>query len=274
MGLMGGSVVRSLGRLEPRPTLLGCSSELTEVERAREAGVVDQAFLDPEEVIGAASVVVFAVPLGALPPLLERHAGALAEKELVTDVAGLKAPVLRAARSAGVEEVFVGGHPMAGSEASGFSASRADLLDGARVWLSADGAGPTVRRRAQEFWRSVGGDPEWIEAGEHDRAMAWCSHLPQLVSNALAGGLDAAGFRPTDLGPGGRDMVRLAGSSPELWRDLLERSAPEVGLGLESVSRALRTLADLLARRDLDAVSGFMERTRDWRAGGGGEEWS
>jgi prephenate dehydrogenase len=64
-------------------------------------------------------------------------------------------------------------------------------------------------------------------------------------------------------------MTRLAGSSPEVWRDLLEASAPVTGTGLTSIARALNVLADLLARRDMDRVVEFMERTRRWREGGG-----
>jgi prephenate dehydrogenase len=94
--------------------------------------------------------------------------------------------------------------------------------------------------------------------------MAWVSHLPQLVSNALAGALDAAGCERAELGPGGRDMTRLAGSSPEVWRDLLQASAPVTGLGLTSVANGLNVLADLLARRDVDRIAEFMERTRRW----------
>jgi prephenate dehydrogenase len=110
--------------------------------------------------------------------------------------------------------------------------------------------------------------PRWSEAEEHDRRMAWVSHLPQLVANALAGALDAAGYSRDELGPGGRDMTRLAGSNPEIWRDLLEASAPVTGTGLTSVSNALNILADLLARREVDRIAEFMARTRSWKEGG------
>ncbi len=271
LGLIGGSIGRDLKALPDPPEVLGSSTDLDDLVAAREAGAVDRGFPEPDSVVHESRTVILAVPLGALLQLLRDHRRALAGKHLVMDVASLKAPVLRAAANAEISERFVGAHPMAGGEGSGFAASRDGLFHEFRIWLAEEGATPEVREGAEAFWSALGGVPSWTHAEEHDRRMAWCSHLPQLVSNALAGALDAAGYGPEDLGPGGRDMIRLAGSSPEMWKDLFERSGPGVGLGLESVSRALRVLADLLARKEIDSVASFMERTRDWR---GEEPWS
>ncbi|MFW5904980.1 MAG: prephenate dehydrogenase, partial [bacterium] len=236
--------------------------------RAVEEGLV-YAFGTPGDgLLREAELVVLATPLRAAVEFLEEGRAELSEGALVTDVVSLNVPLLDAASESGLSARFVTGHPMCGSERSGLDAARSDLYDGARIWLSAaPEAGPEVRRRAQTFWQTVGAHPEWRDAGEHDRLMAWVSHLPQLVSNALAGALDSAGLRPEDLGPGARDMTRLAASSPELWRDLLDHSAPVTGAGLTSVSRALNVVADLLARRELDRLAEFMDLTRRWARG-------
>jgi prephenate dehydrogenase len=267
LGLMGGSLARALRDLPNPPTVLGVDGDPVAGAQALEAGAV-QTF-DPEgsALLAEARTVVYAVPPSVLPSLLEVHGPRLPLDALLTDVLSLKGPVIRAAVEAGLGGRFVGSHPMAGGEGRGFAASRATLYRGARVWLAAtDQAGPGVRLRAEAFWRALGGEPRWIDPEEHDRRMGWVSHLPQLVANALAGALDAAGFSPGDLGPGGRDMTRLAASSPELWRDLLPHSAAVTGTGLTSVSRALNVVADLLARREVDRIVEFMERTREWSA--------
>ena len=266
LGLMGGSLCRALRELEDPPTILGVDPDLRQGTQALEAGVVDRFQPDSGDAVGEADVVVYAAPLGVTLSLLRQDAGFWKEDALVTDLVSLKAPLLRTALAGGFANRFVGAHPICGGEGSGFERGRADLFRGARIWLCAEeAAAPELRARAESFWRAVGGEPDWIEAGEHDRAMAWVSHLPQLVANALAGALDAAGYRPSDLGPGGRDMTRLAGSNPELWKDLLEVSAPVVGTGLSSVGKALQVLGDLLARREIDRIAEFMERTRSWR---------
>jgi prephenate dehydrogenase len=273
LGLMGGSLARALKELDRAPDVLGIDPDEDARRLATEAGAVDLAAssatgADVREKVRAADVVVYATPLRATLSLLREHGTLLGEETLVTDLVGLKEPVLKAAESAGLGARFVGGHPVCGGESSGFAASRADLFRGATVWLCpGKGAPPERVGRAEAFWGSVGGDVRSIDAGEHDRAMAWVSHLPQLVANALAGALDAQGFRPDQLGPGGRDMTRLAGSNPRLWKDLLEASAPVTGVGLTSIAQALNVVADLLARRDMDRIAEFMERTRTWREG-------
>jgi prephenate dehydrogenase len=247
----------------------GYDADRTQGARAIEAGVVDRLELEPEGLLADAELVVYATPLGEAVRLMRAHAPLWGPDALVTDVVSLKAPIIREAVKNGFARQVVGAHPVCGGEASGFAAARDDLFVGARIWLCAhDSVEGPLRERAAAFWSALGGAPRWIDAEKHDVTMAWVSHLPQLVANALAGALDAAGYAVDDLGPGGRDMTRLAASNPDVWKDLLESSAPVTGAGLTSVSNGLRALADLLARRDVDRIAEFMERTRTWRRGG------
>jgi len=268
LGLMGGSLCRALRTVASPPRILGSDPDLTQGSRALEAGAVDLFDASADAIVGEADVVVYAAPLSTTLQLVRAHAPLWRADALITDMVSLKASLVRSAEAGGFASRFVGAHPICGGEASGFSASRGDLFAGATIWLCASPqASESMRARAELFWTSVSGVPRWSDAEEHDRRMAWVSHLPQLVANALAGALDAAGYSPDELGPGGRDMTRLAGSNPEIWRDLLEASAPVTGAGLTSVSGALNILADLLARREVDRIAEFMARTRSWREG-------
>jgi prephenate dehydrogenase len=265
LGLMGGSLARRLSGLEDPPRVLGVDVDPVRGARAREEGAVAAFGTPGDGLLHEADLIVLACPLRPAVAFLHEEGPGLPPGTVLTDLVSLNAPMLRAAVQAGVAARLVTAHPMCGSAESGFSAAREDLYDGQRVWLSAtDEASPELRRRVTEFWARVGARPQWKDAEEHDRMMAWVSHLPQLVSSALAGALDSAGFRPEDLGPGGRDMTRLAGSSAELWKDMLEHSAPVTGAGLTSMSRALNAVADLLARREMDRIAEFMELTRSW----------
>ncbi|MDE0081991.1 MAG: prephenate dehydrogenase [Gammaproteobacteria bacterium] len=268
LGLMGGSLCRALKALDSPPRVIGWDLRQAAGAMALEAGAVDRFEVGGPEGLAAAGLVVYATPLRATLSLIPRHAGMVREDAVLTDVVSLNEPVLRAAQAAGLSGRFVSAHPICGGEASGFAAGRADLYRGATVWLSAGGeGGGDAHRCVESLWRTLGGSPRWVAPGEHDRRMGWVSHLPQLVANALAAALDAQGCSPDELGPGGRDMTRLAGSNPTIWRDLLEASAPVTGAGLTGVANALNVLADLLARRELDRVADFMERTRRWTAG-------
>ncbi|TVR63114.1 MAG: prephenate dehydrogenase [Gemmatimonadales bacterium] len=265
LGLMGGSLVQRLHSFSRPPRIIGVDVDSVTGLRVRGDGLVDVFGLPGDGLAGEADLVVLACPVKAALRFLGEEGRTLRPETVVTDVTGLNNPILRKASQVGILDRTVTGHPLCGSESSGFAAARRDLYEGARVWLSADPTVPeSIRAAVAAFWTDVGGGVEWIDAAEHDETVAWISHLPQILASALAGALDSAGYRPRDLGPGGRDMTRLAGSSPTMWADLLEYSVPATGLGLTSISRALAMIADLLARREMDHIKEFLELTHAW----------
>lgn len=267
LGTIGGSVARALKALEPAPVVRAHARDLNDMEAARLAGAMDEGFLDIVGVAADVDLLVVATPLGSEADVLRQAAAALPAEALVLDVGSLQVPALDAAATAELSDRFVACHPMSGSEASGFHASRADLFERTRVWLSSGREVPeTARQVAEGFWASLGGVPAWIEPDDHDDRMAMVSHLPQALAGILAHVLDEAGFTPDDLGPGGRDMTRLAASAPGLWRDLFAHSGPRVAKLLRDFGGALESWADVLDGGDLDEIQALMERTRRWRA--------
>lgn len=271
LGLIGGSLARALAALNRPPRVVATSQRASNLELAERAGAIEAGSTDPEAVLAGADLIVYATPLDVTLRLLADHRGRWPAGAVVTDVVSLKGPVEDAMGALGESARYTGSHPMAGGEGSGFGHSEADLFAGATVWLTGtrDVAGAAA---VEALWRAVGARPRWTTAPEHDRLMSWCSHLPQLASNALARVLEESGHAPSDLGTGGADMVRLAGSSPEMWLPLLARS--EVGAALRNLARAARDLADAIDRRDLEAIEAWMSSTRSWRAGGGPGETS
>lgn len=261
--------MRGLRSLPDRVRLLGASPDARDLEAARREGVLDAWAADPAEVVGQAELVVYAAPLEATLALLAEHRDAWRPDAVVTDVASLKDPVARCATALGIGARWVGSHPMAGGEASGFEASRPDLYRDARVWLCDEGADARALGSVEALWRAVGARPARTGAAAHDRLMTWASHLPQLAANALALALEDAGVAPDALGPGGRDATRLAGSAASMWRDLLAAAAPADAQALRALAREVGALADLLEEGDVDAVARRMERTRRWRSGAG-----
>ena len=266
LGLIGGSLARGLGVLSRPPRVVASSDSAGDLEMAERAGVIEAGASDPAAILAGADLVVYATPLDVTLRLLADHRGRWPAGAVVTDVASLKAPVEEAMRALGEGARYTGSHPMAGGEGSGFGHSSADLFADATVWLAGSGVGGTG---VEALWTALGARPRWTTATDHDRLMSWCSHLPQLASNALARVLEESGHDPADLGTGGADMVRLAGSSPEMWLPLLARS--EAGAALHELARAARMLADAIDRRDLEAIERWMKSTRAWRAGAVGE---
>lgn len=265
LGALGSSLARDLRAIPDPPVLIGTDRDPGAMAAAERDGVLDELVHDSGAAVASAGLVLYATPLRGTLGLLRRHGPLLPPDAVVTDVVSLKDPLMRAAGESGLSTRFVGGHPMAGTERSGWPGGRAGIFRGARVWITPGAAAPPAVERVEGLWRSVGALPARIDAGRHDETMVWVSHLPQLLANLLAGSLDARDLSPSTLGPGGRDMVRLAGSSPGLWGELLAESGPAAAAALRSIGRGADALADLLEGGDLSSVVRFMERTREWR---------
>jgi prephenate dehydrogenase len=240
LGLIGGSLARALTRAGYR--VIGVD-RLAVRRRARSARAVTETASSPVKAASRADVVVLAAPPRANVRLLTRLAQARLPDLVITDVGSVKTPICREARRLGLDR-FVGGHPMAGNERSGFGASSVTLFR-QRPWIvtpTAPGsAGTQVVRR---LVRAVGARPVLLAPEEHDRVMAFLSHVPQIASWAIRRAAldDAVTRRHLGLaGPGFRDMTRLAASPRTLWREILAQNRRET-------ARALRILVRRLVR--------------------------
>ena len=238
LGLVGGSLARALARagytvvgVDRRPALA----------RARAAGVLAAGFTSLERALEGARVLVLATPPRASLVFLRRAARLGPKGLVITDVTSIKRAIVAEARRLGLRR-FVGGHPIAGNEGRGFAASEVDLFRG-RAWvLTPEGADPGAVRAVRSLVRATGARPVAMGAEEHDRVLAFLSHLPQIAAWALeaaARGDRAARRRLTLAGPGFRDMTRLAKSPRGLWREILKGNRDEVARALAAFSRAL-----------------------------------
>ncbi len=196
-----------------------------------------------------------AVPVAALPETVAAVLAAAPPGCVVTDAGSVKRPVVDAVG----DERFVGGHPLAGGEASGAEHAREDLFEGATWYLT---PGPhSGGLRIDELHRlltGLGARPALLDAASHDRLMAAVSHLPHVLANVLvAAAGDAAGDGRVPYGPSFRDATRVAGANPELWAQIYAANRDAL---LEAVDGAVERLRDVRARLDAG------EDLRDWQA--------
>ena len=264
LGLIGGSLARALRALDDGPRIVAFNRNRDDAERALADGVIDAVAGTAEQAVEGQDLVVYATPLDVAREMMRTHSDGWGDAT-VTDVAGLKGPLLTEAAELGFAAQFVGSHPLAGGTASGYGASEEDLFSGETVFVCGGEAGGQRIESVQSLWRSLGAKVRPIDAEAHDRLMVWASHLPQLVSNVLAQAMAEAGLTASDLGPGGRDLTRLAESSPEMWTDLLDEASEENLRAIESVQSGLNALRTALSERSLDNVAELMRTTREWR---------
>ena len=260
VGLIGGSLGLATRRAFPGVTVTGFDRRRTALRRARRMGAIDRAAPDLPSAVSAADLVVLATPIRDILSCLSRLGRWLPPGAVVTDTGSTKAAVLEAARALPPSVSFIGGHPMTGKAVSGVAQSEPDLFQGAPYVLcpvvSAAGALPRLRR----WVRALGARPMVLDADEHDRLVAYVSHLPQLLSTALAGLIarppqDVSPEAAVRLSAGGfRDMIRLASSPYDVWGDILATNQPAVRRALREYVRVLRDLEMALAGPDLKAA--------------------
>lgn len=267
LGLMGGSLARELSARGYR--VLGFDHDAATVLAAREEGMAAHALPAPAAAgLGSVRLLVLAVPVAAAPALLAALLPDLHPDCIVTDLGSTKREIGEAAAELGVADRFVGGHPLTGDHRAGWEASRRGLFEGARVFLCPTPATrPPALARVRSLWTELGAEPRETSAEEHDRAVAWSSHLPQVASSALALALDAAGFGPRELGPGGRDATRLAASSPEMWSAICRENADLIEPAVHALEATLADLRAALRSRDAEAIHLFFSRGARWARG-------
>ncbi|MBX6366067.1 MAG: prephenate dehydrogenase [Gemmatimonadetes bacterium] len=261
LGLIGGSIARELAARGGR-VLARDANEATLAAALRE-GVVAEPLGDAAAGEGL-DVLVLAVPVDAAPGELARAAAWAERSRLVTDAGSTKQGIVAAAESLGLR-TFVGAHPLAGDHRSGWASSRRGLFEGAPVYLCPSaGQDAAVLERAVEFWRLLGARPEVMTAAEHDRLLAWTSHLPQVAATALARALQAHAIPRARLGPGGRDATRLAASSPAVWTGIALENAAALEDATRALEERLHELRRALAERDAGALHRLFEEGHAW----------
>jgi prephenate dehydrogenase len=261
VGLIGGSFALALKQTGLRGRITGCDSSPA-LESAGSRGVLDVAEADPVAAVRDADLVVLAAPVRANLEVLASIAPHLSPNCLVTDVGSTKQEMVsRSAELFGNDSLrrFLGGHPIAGREVSGVEHADAELFRGAPWVLTPPGGRHALI--APEFSRSL--HREFIELLEkigarvvittpenHDHVLAFTSHLPQLVSTALAVTVseeldDKLGLRDLS-GRGLREMIRLAKSDPQLWAEITGSNAANIRDALTSMEQNLAALRESL----------------------------
>ena len=259
-GLIGGSLGLALRKNKFAGRIVGCDREGT-LERARRRGAIDHGTANPGDAVRGSQIVVLATPVLAIVDLIERLGPSLSARALLTDVGSTKAAVVERAvkifgKNAGKR--FLAGHPMAGKEMSGVDYADADLFQKA-VWFLAPLPGQSLNEGLfAEFtgWiDQIGARIAMLPAEEHDRLCAWISHVPQMISTALAASLVEEFGEEAPLLPAGgralREMTRISASPYSMWRDIAITNKTNLEKALWKVEQRLAHIRENLATRQL-----------------------
>jgi prephenate dehydrogenase len=270
VGLIGGSVALAARQAGLARRIVGAGRAGENLENALRLGVVD-AIEPAEQAVADADMVLLAMPVGQMPQVMAAIAPHLAPHAIVTDAGSTKGDVIEAARANLGSRLpsFVPGHPIAGAEKSGVLAAKIDLFAGKNVVLtplpenSEDAVADTAA-----LWRGCGANVSTMSPEAHDRIFAAVSHLPHVLAFALveeiarrsnAGqlfGFAAGGFR---------DFSRIAGSSPEMWRDICLANRNAMLQELDAYAGRLAQIRSLIEANDGAGLLDVFEHARNAR---------
>ncbi|MBV8085996.1 MAG: prephenate dehydrogenase/arogenate dehydrogenase family protein [Chloroflexi bacterium] len=251
VGLIGGSIGLAVRREGWHVTGWGPREESLQLALRR--GAIDRMAGSAEEACQEAELVVLAGPIRSLPELMRSTARGARGGTVVTDVASVKAQVMRWAAELLPRLHFIGGHPMAGKEVQGVGAADADLLRGATYCVV---PGPEkAQAKVEQLVRAVGARKLLVQPDDHDRAVAAASHLPFLVATALvqAVGDDLHDLAGAVAAGGFSDTSRVAQASPAMHADICNYNAPAVAGMIGRFETALARLKAKLAEPNIEA---------------------
>jgi prephenate dehydrogenase len=275
VGLIGASFARGLKAAQAVDEIVGFGRTPKSLKAAYDLGIIDEVGINPGTDVREADLIMVATPVGQMPEIFQRIAPYLAPQTIITDAGSTKGDVVEAARAAFGDKIrqFVPGHPIAGAETSGAAAARADLYQGRKVVLT-----PLLENSVEDIetvkraWALCGADVRILDAETHDRVFAAVSHLPHLLAYAL---VDEFAKRSNadqlfDYAAAGfRDFTRIAGSHPEMWRDISLANRTALLAELDRYSAALMRIRQALVNSDGDALSDIYANARDKR-----QNWS
>lgn len=270
LGLIGGSVARALRRGLPACRITVFDPDASACRDALADGVANAAAPDVDEHFSGCDLVFLCAPVACNEENARRLQTILRPDALLTDVGSVKGGIHRAIAQLGLEDRFVGGHPMAGSERTGYRNGDARLLEQAYYILTpGEQVSPQAVDRMRRLVEQMGAIPLIMSCAEHDYITAGVSHLPHVVAAALVNlvrASDGPDGRMRQIAAGGfKDITRISSSSPVMWEHICLSNTDNLLELLDGYIAALRQIRGSIAGRDADAIRDFFERARAYR---------
>lgn len=257
-GLLGGSILLALQERQPAIRRVAWARRPEALQPLGTAAHL--ATTDPLQAAREAELIILCTPIGTMPGLLRSILPALTTHHLVTDVGSVKGPVHEALAPLARDHcLWLGCHPMAGSDKSGFQHARRDLFHGAVTLLTpVKETPPAALDRLTAFWTALGSRIICLTPSEHDQAVAAISHLPHLLAAVLVNSIpDTAA---SCAGPGFRDVTRIAAGPSEMWTEILLQNRPSVLQALDRFLAETRAARQALEAGDATALRTLLDK--------------
>ena len=271
VGLIGGSTALALKRAGMVGEVIGVGRNTASLNAAMRLGVIDRA-LAITEAAAISDCILIATPVRQMPEIFRAIAPHLRVDAIVMDAGSTKQDVVAAARLALAEKVrqFIPAHPLAGREISGVAAADTTLYENKNVVLTPLAENSVeIIAKAEAFWRACGANVLTMSAESHDAIFAAVSHLPHMLAFALVDEFAARANAKTLFSfaaSGFRDFTRIAGSSPEMWRDIALNNREALLVEMDAYLKKVAEFRELVAGADAAKIEAVMQRSHDAKA--------
>lgn len=270
LGLIGGSIAKGLKRSAPNIRIMAYMRTRQKLEQAQKEQIVDVILDGIDETLLECDILFLCTPVEYNTDYLKKIRPFLKKGAIVTDVSSTKTEIHRAVAELGMEHCFIGGHPMAGSEKTGYEHATDHLLENAYYLLT-----PTAHSSDSDvnqltgLAKTIGAIPLILDYHQHDFAVAAISHLPHLIASSLVNLVhdnDNQEQLMKRLAAGGfKDITRIASSSPVMWEQICMTNTENISILLQKYIDSLTLLADQLKQKKGEAIYQLFESSRDYR---------
>lgn len=270
LGLIGGSIARGLKRSAPDIRIMAYMRSHDKLVKAHEDGIVDLILDGVDEHLSECDIIFLCTPVEFNESYLRQIRPFLKKNAIVTDVGSTKSSIHETVAALGMEGCFVGGHPMAGSEKTGYENSTDHLLENAYYIITPTPSTPAeFTERMVDVAKVIGALPLVLDYHRHDFIVAAISHLPHLIASSLVNlvhDCDSEDQMMKRLAAGGfKDITRIASSSPVMWEQICMTNVDNITEVLDQYINSLTNLRSQLKSHESGAVYKLFESSRDYR---------
>lgn len=270
LGLIGGSIARGIKRTYPNARIMAYMRTRAKLDQAKADGIVDVILDGIGEPLQECDIIFLCTPVEYNAEYLSKIRPFVKPGALITDVGSTKEDIHRAVTALDMEDIFVGGHPMAGSEKTGYENSTDHLLENAYYIIT-----PTKKSKKEdtdrivEVAKTIGSIPIVLDYHEHDRIVAAISHLPHLIASSLVNLVkdsdNPEGLMKRLAAGGFKDITRIASSSPEMWEQICMTNTDNIIEMMEHYIASLNQILDSLKERRGAEIHELFDTSRIYR---------
>ena len=271
VGLIGGSLAKAVKERKLADEIWGVGRSEERLARAKEQSIVDGYSVQLDDALSEADCIVVATPVGIVIDWIKTMIPFLRKETIVTDVGSVKKPIVDGVETFSSDSFyFVGGHPIAGTENSGFEASFPTLLEGRKCIITpVETTNPKALEKVKELWTRVGSTVVCMDSEKHDEVLAAVSHLPHIVAYSMVNSLlKIEDFEESifSFSAGGfKDFTRIAASHSEMWKDIALMNKDKLIPVIQLFQDYLNELKDAIEKEDADKLFSEFQKSRTFK---------